>query len=109
MRRSRRVAPLWLRRLRRRSRPVDRERKMPNTIIARLVSLGAALLLATVPLALHAQPPGKVARLGVLLVGTPATDPNLASFVAALRDLGYVPGRNVALEYRSAEGHPERV
>jgi putative ABC transport system substrate-binding protein len=29
--------------------------------------------------------------------------------VAALRDLGYVQGRNVALEYRSAEGHPERI
>jgi ABC-type uncharacterized transport system substrate-binding protein len=82
---------------------------MTNTTIARLISLGAALLLATAPLALHAQPAGKVARLGVLLFGTPATDPNLASFVAGLRDLGYVEGRNVALEYRSAEGHPERI
>ena len=82
---------------------------MSNTTIARLIRLGAALLLAAAPLALHAQPAGKVARLGVLLFGTPAADPNLASFLAALRDLGYVEGRNVALEYRSAEGHPERI
>src|SRR5207245_8472377 len=31
------------------------------------------------------------------------------AFVAGLRDLGYVEGRNLALEYRSAEGRPERV
>ena len=57
----------------------------------------------------HGQPAGKVARLGVLLFRTPATDPNLAAFVAGLRDLGYVEGRNLALEYRYAEGRPERV
>jgi putative ABC transport system substrate-binding protein len=45
----------------------------------------------------------------VLLFGTPATDPNLAAFVDGLRDLGYVEGRNLTLEYRSAEGRPERV
>lgn len=68
-----------------------------------------ALLLAAASLAVHAQPAGKVARLGVLLYGTAATDPNLASFVAGLRDLGYVEGRNVALEYRAAEGNPQRI
>jgi len=40
---------------------------------------------------------------------SPATDPNLAAFVAGLRDLGYVEGRNLALEYRSSEGRPERA
>jgi putative tryptophan/tyrosine transport system substrate-binding protein len=68
-----------------------------------------ALLLAAASLAVHAQPAAKVARLGVLIYGTAAADPNLASFVAGLRDLGYVEGRNVALEYRAAEGHPERI
>ncbi len=56
-----------------------------------------------------ARPAGKVARLGVLLFNTPATDPNLAAFVAGPRDLGYVEGRNVALGYRYAEGRPERL
>jgi putative ABC transport system substrate-binding protein len=74
--------------------------------------LGLAVVLAVglvlAPLA-AAQPAGKAARVGVLLFGTPATDPNLAAFVDGLRDLGYVEGRNLALEYRSAEGRPERV
>lgn len=71
--------------------------------------LAVALLFAATSLAIHGQPAPKVARLGVLLFSTPASDPNLASFVAGLRDLGYVEGRNVAFEYRSAEGRPERV
>jgi putative ABC transport system substrate-binding protein len=45
----------------------------------------------------------------VLVFGTPATEPNLAAFRAGLRDLGHVEGRNVALEYRAAEGRPERA
>jgi len=61
------------------------------------------------PLAVEAQPVRKVARLGVLLFSTPAADPNLPAFLGGLRDLGYVEGRNVALEYRYAEGRPERV
>src|SRR5438132_4871919 len=68
-----------------------------------------SLSLCLAPLATEAQQAGKVTRLGVLLFGTPATDPNLAAFVAGLRDLGYVEGRNLTLEYRSAEGRPERV
>jgi putative ABC transport system substrate-binding protein len=76
----------------------------------RLIGLAVVLAvsLALAPLA-AAQQAGKVARLGVLLFGTPATDPNLAAFVDGLRDLGYVEGRNLTLEYRSAEGRPERV
>jgi len=72
-----------------------------------LVTLAGGLVAA--PLAVHGQPGGKVARLGVLLFSTPTTDPNLAALIAGLRDLGYVEGRNVALEYRYAEGRPERV
>jgi len=72
-----------------------------------LVTLAGGLVAA--PLAVHGQPGGKVARLGVLLFSTPTTDPNLAALIAGLRDLGYVEGWNVALEYRYAEGRPERV
>ena len=77
--------------------------------MTRLLNLALALLLAAASFALHGQPAGKVARLGVLLYGSAATDPNLASFIAGLRELGYVEGRNVALETRGAEGRPERI
>ena len=75
----------------------------------RLIHFAVALLVATAAVAVQAQPAGKVARLGVLLYGTAATDPNLASFVAGLRDLGYAEGRNIALETRGAGGQPERI
>jgi putative tryptophan/tyrosine transport system substrate-binding protein len=57
----------------------------------------------------EAQQPGKVPRLGVLLYGTPESDPNLAAFRQGLGDLGYVDSRNIKLEYRYAAGKPERL
>jgi len=65
-------------------------------------------ILAT-PVAGEAQPAGKIYRVGVLLFGTPDTDPNLPSFRAGLRDLGYIEGKNIVLEYRYAEGKPSRL
>jgi putative ABC transport system substrate-binding protein len=47
--------------------------------------------------------------LGVLLFSTPTADPQMETARRALRDLGYVEGRNLALEYRYAEGRPERL
>src|SRR5687767_8832736 len=76
--------------------------------IVRFTTL-VAVLVFVASFSAHGQSAGKVARLGVLLFRTPATDPHLAAFVAGLRDLGYVEGRNLALEYRYAEGRPERI
>jgi putative ABC transport system substrate-binding protein len=62
------------------------------------------------PLAAHAQRSGKPApRVGVLLYGTPETDPNYGSFRRGLRELGYVEGQTIVLEPRSAESKPERL
>ena len=72
------------------------------------LALVPASLLAA-PLAAEAQPAARVARLGVLLFSTPATEPNVSALLGGLRDLGYVEGRNIVLEYRGAEGRPERV
>ena len=48
-------------------------------------------------------------RLGVLLYSTVQADPNAELFRRGLRDLGYVDGQNIAIEYRAAEGRPERL
>jgi putative tryptophan/tyrosine transport system substrate-binding protein len=61
------------------------------------------------PLSLHAQQGKRIPRVGVLLFGTPDTDPNLPAFLRGLRELGYVEGQNLAIEYRSAEGKPDRL
>jgi putative ABC transport system substrate-binding protein len=60
------------------------------------------------PLAARAQQVRRIARIGVLLFGTPA-DPNLPAFLRGLRDLGYIEGQNIVIEYRYAEGKPDRL
>jgi putative tryptophan/tyrosine transport system substrate-binding protein len=76
--------------------------------LARFIGFSMILLLTTSFVA-HGQPRAKVARLAVVLFDAPATNPNVAAFVAGLRDLGHVEGRNLALEYRHAGGRPELV
>jgi putative tryptophan/tyrosine transport system substrate-binding protein len=61
------------------------------------------------PLAGRAQQAKKIPRIGVLLFGTPDTDPNLGAFIRGLRDLGYIEAQNIVFEYRYAEGKPERL
>ncbi len=56
-----------------------------------------------------AQQAAKVARIGFLTLDL-APNPHLPeAFRQGLRDLGYVEGRNVEIEYRDAEGRPERL
>ena len=72
-----------------------------------LISLGGTAV--AWPLAARAQQPAKRHRLGVLLYSTPRADPQMKSMIRGLRDLGYVDGQNLAIEYRYAEGRPERL
>jgi putative ABC transport system substrate-binding protein len=70
-----------------------------------LGALASGLLAA--PLAAQAQPPpGKAARIGVL--GDVASFLDEA-FRQGLRELGYVEGQNIAIEYRSPAGKYERL
>ncbi len=55
------------------------------------------------------QAAAKVPRIGFLALN-PGANPHLReAFLQGLRDLGYVEGRNVVIEYRSAEGKLERL
>jgi hypothetical protein len=61
------------------------------------------------PLAARGQQPGKLPTIGYLGSGTPATQSAwVAAFVQRLRELGWIEGRTVAIEYRWAEGRDER-
>jgi putative tryptophan/tyrosine transport system substrate-binding protein len=72
-----------------------------------LIAVLAVSLLAA-PLTAAAQQAAKVARIGYLSPGL-ATSPLLReAFRQGLRDLGYVEGRNLVIEYRDAEGKRER-
>ncbi len=79
---------------------------------ARVIRFAAAVsVLAAVSVA-HAQPGGSVPRVGYLSPYS-ASDPQIQRgrdlFELALRELGYVEGQNVAIEYRWAEGKDERL
>jgi len=69
----------------------------------------ALLALGAAPLAADAQQAAKVARLGYLSSSLGANPQLRDAFLQGLRDLGYIEGRNVAIEYRDAEGKPERA
>jgi len=73
-----------------------------DTVLA-LLALGAA------PLAAEAQQAAKVARIGYLSPNLAASPQLRDAFLQGLRDLGYVEGRNVVIEYRDAEGKLERL
>lgn len=61
------------------------------------------------PFAVNAQQAGKLPIIGFLGTTTPlAYGPWAAAFVQRLGELGWIDGKTVAIEYRWAEGHPER-
>jgi putative tryptophan/tyrosine transport system substrate-binding protein len=62
------------------------------------------------PLAARAQQPGKLPTIGFLVSGTPASHGQwFAGLAQRLRELGWIEGRTVAIEYRWAEGRTERA
>ena len=65
--------------------------------------------LLAAPLAAEAQPAAKIARIGFLALNIAAAPHLREAFRQGLRDLGYVEGHNVVIEYRDAAGKPERL
>jgi putative ABC transport system substrate-binding protein len=62
------------------------------------------------PLAAHTQQPAKGPTIGFLGATTPAAISQwTAAFVRRLRELGWIEGRNVAIEYRFADGRSDRL
>src|SRR5262245_49098827 len=79
-----------------------------------LSSLAGAL---AAPLAVEAQQAAKPARIGIILyralladmTGPEPKSPYMRAFVHGMRDLGWVEGRTIEIERRSAEGQPDRL
>src|SRR5713101_2513768 len=80
------------------------EATMRRAILGLLIALG---VLSGAPLPLEAAEATKV--VGVLFGGTSRNVPWFQSFLDGLQDQGYVEGQNMRIEFRSAEGHFERL
>jgi putative ABC transport system substrate-binding protein len=78
-----------------------------DSAVGCIVTLTLSLLAA--PLTGTAQPQSTVPRLGILTPAAEASTPLWEAFRQGLRDLGYVEGKNIALEYRFAAGQNERL
>ena len=72
-----------------------------------LGTLAGSLLAA--PLAAEAQQRGKVYQVGILSSANPRSAPIFQAFEQRLRELGYVEGQNVTIEFRNAEGQLDRL
>ena len=85
-------------------------------MIDRRAFIAGAIALSTPPLAAEAQQAGKVYRVGLVfttapvsqMIGPDPAHPLVRAFLDQLRALGYVQGRNLVFEPRSAEGKFER-
>jgi putative ABC transport system substrate-binding protein len=61
------------------------------------------------PVMARAQQGGKIPRIGFMWDSPAAFPDAMEAFRAALRDLGYVEDRTIAIEYRYAHGNPEKM
>jgi putative ABC transport system substrate-binding protein len=62
------------------------------------------------PLAARAQQTGRIARIGYLGSSSPSLEPHyVEAFRRQLRDLGYIEGQQIAIEYRWAQGQDDRL
>jgi putative tryptophan/tyrosine transport system substrate-binding protein len=80
---------------------------MRRRLIGCFLTLALGLLVA--PLAATEPAPEKMPRIGVLELGSPPASPDWKArslFVQELRQLGWLEGQNMVLEYRWAEGGP---
>src|SRR3712207_4139013 len=88
---------------------------MRRRTVRRGMIVAAALLgfgLTVTPASVDAQQDGRTQRIGIIAGSSPSATWRQAStiqnFFKGLRELGYEEGRNLAIEFRSAEGRPER-
>src|SRR5712691_2729563 len=80
-------------------------------VAMRLATIAAALVLFSAPLAVEAQQPGKVYRVGVLTnkASDPAEARRWQAFRSGLRERGWIEGENILIEFRGAEGNSARL
>src|SRR5215510_15887317 len=72
------------------------------------LSIFVTAALLTFEVRTNAQQPKTVFRIGYLSSFDPVTDPRIEGIRQRLRELGYIEGQNITIEYRSSEGKLDR-
>ena len=77
---------------------------------AGVLSILFVVVLLAVAVIAEAQQPTKIPRIGYLTAASPSTiSARIEAFRQGLRELGYVEGKNIVIEWRYAEGKPDRL
>ena len=93
-----------------RNNPKSKIQNLKSQTGRRLVVFPLALLVLAAAIAANAQQASKTHRIGILWLNPLAATSHLVeAFRQGLRDLGYVEGQNIIIEFRSAEGKLERL
>jgi len=86
----------------------NRQSKIENLKLVGIFTIGVAFVMCGA--VVEAQQPKKVPRIGYLSTFDPATESTRAEAIRlALRELGYIEGQNIAIEYRYAAGKRDRA
>jgi putative tryptophan/tyrosine transport system substrate-binding protein len=87
------------------------QQPLGNMNKCKLVSFALGVALLVVGYIVEAQQPAQIPRIGYISgTGDPSNQgPYVEALRRGLRDLGYVEGKNIIIEYRGAEGKLERV
>ena len=86
-------------------------RRVHPQVAMRFATIAAVCVLFSAPLAVEAQQPGKVYRVGVLTnkASDPAEVRLWQAFRSGLRERGWIEGRNILIEFREADGNIARL
>src|SRR5215470_4895809 len=82
-------------------------RPLRKTALGSILFAGALLAVAVI---VEAQQPKNIPRIGFLSANSPAAiSARIEALRQGLRELGYVEGKNIVIEWRYAEGKPDRL
>ena len=84
------------------------QRLSRRTFVSSLAALAASSAIVLMAQSACAQQPGSPRHIGVLLVTSP-TDKDVQKFLEGLREAGYTEGRDVVIDWRSADGDYAKI